>query len=289
MTTHCRMLPALVVLCLFRLNQANRVVGVKCKQFFLAAWATCVGTDTAQSDSLIRNGPECNGLPKELLEQSYNDRQQLFKPGIAERYGWRPHDAAFEAATGMGEYSFGQGPPIKFPLFYEEMVYQWTDVDANGKDEMVVFWARIQGGEDRYRIETDLTLFCDHDNWRTAYCDSVAQNGGNRSSMQDLKYEEREPDFEWLKGLDYRKVDSTGGLSTYKYGATFFPSELSQTAQSGSMSIELSIPAQPIVALTSVYSRNPEDPKQSETFFGAELFGVRPDGLAQLTFCIWNY
>jgi hypothetical protein len=249
-----------------------------------------VGSGRADEAPVVqRNGPICDNLPRELLEQSYIDRQALFEPGIAEKYGWRAHDAEFEAATGMGEYTFGQGPPLKVPLFYEEIVYQRTDVDANGKDEMVVFWAYIQGGEGRYRIETHLTLFCDRDNWRTAYCDSVAQNGGNRGSMQDLKYTAREPGFEWIKGLDQRKIEPTGGLGSYKYGAVFLPSEPLQTAENAPLSTEFSLLTQPIVALISLYSTNPENPDKGETFFGAELFGIHPDGLAQLAFCTWSY
>ncbi|GHC61029.1 hypothetical protein [Neogemmobacter tilapiae] len=248
-------------------------------------WVGCAG-----AEGLARNGSECDNLPTDLLEQSFADRKALFTQGVAEKYGWRVHDPAFEAATGMVENAFEQESP-KPVLSYERMVYQSTDVDANGKDELVVFGNYLQGGPGRYRYEYRLTLFCDFDDPRTSYCDSDIFNNGRsvRYQMRDFQRYERLPHFQtFMWEMDYRETDNgSGGLTSYRYGAVFFHAEPAQTAQNGPIDIALFTSAQPKIALTSLYSTNSEYPEQGETSFGAEIFGVRADGFVQLAFCTW--
>lgn len=232
-----------------------------------------------------RNGPICDSLPRELLEQSYADREVIFEHGIAEKYGWRAHDAEFEAATGLSEEGYWQKDGPRVALLYDKIVYQRTDVDANDKDELVVFGTHSQGRG----ILSGLNLLCDYDNWRISTCDNIYQGSVGRWRTVNLEGEARGPRLQlFATELDERKIGGDEGQSQYIYGAVFLPAVPVEVAQNGPLDPEFLILSQPVLALTSLYYDHPERPENSDTVYGAELLGVRPNGFSQLAFCTWS-
>lgn len=170
-------------------------------------------------------------------------------------------------------------------MYYTDMVYQRTDVDVNGKHELVVFeLTPLHGG-----LSAGVHFFCESENWRTSTCDNISKTSTERRRRVDLRSEDRGPKLEFLTlELAFSKVGAGERRSHYIYGATFLPGGPSEVAQDGPLTAEFLASAQPTMALTSLYYADPERPEQSDIVYGAELLGVRPDGFSQLAFCTWT-
>jgi hypothetical protein len=232
--------------------------------------AALMGVGQAQglgTDTTVVDGFDCGVLPKDLLERSLAAGEDLFLPGRAEEFGWRPWDEAFEAATGLGEATLLQTPPPN-TMGYDRVIYQRIDVDQDGKDELVALAEYLQGTQ-RYRIDYELHLLCDGADWKVETCDgTTARANGYKFRMssgrgQNLGYYEMTN----LPG-NFTGIIPERHVGIFALGVVF-----------------LSIRDMPHVAATQRFY---SDESHTVPLFGATIWPVEAEQFGNPHFCTWR-
>jgi hypothetical protein len=225
------------------------------------------GSDTTVTDTF-----DCSTLPTDLLERSLTAGEDLFKPSVAEQFGWRPWDEEFQDATGLRKSEFFAKPESK-TMTYEGVIYQRLDLDKDGKDEIFVFSQYMQGIAN-FRIEYELQLFCDSVNWRNETCD-----GSSAGARANLYF-----------GYRFRMIDGHRE-SLGKYSVTDLPNINAETERAMGVTkydhgaALISILGKTYIAITELFYA---DASEEVTAYGSTLWPLTADSLGKPLFCTWR-
>jgi hypothetical protein len=237
------------------------------KQVILVASMIPSMAASSGSDTTVQDRFDCSSLPTILLEQSLLAGESLFEPGDAEKFGWRPWDEEFQKATGLQESEFPKKPRSSL-LSYDRIIYQRTDIDQDGKGEIVVLTELLQGTR-RYRINYELHLFCDKADWFKETCD------GNSAGAYGSKFVRSIGRFDKIERYPVTDIapNSTGEVpekmvGIFDVGAVFIPIE-----------------EHPYVVVTERFY---SDEARTVPVFGATIWPVEAEQFGTPKFCIWR-